>query len=229
MSKTKASKGYFTRATFGFLRDLKANNNRDWFLENKDRFESTVREPFLHFIADFSGKLEKINPHFGADPRPNVGSMMRIYRDIRFSKDKSAYKTWIAAHCYHHDTAEDSAAPAFYLHIDNDHCLTAGGMWRPDSVALKRVRDSIVKRPAAWQTVRRSKLLEDEGSTARPPKGYKADHPFIEDIKRKSFCAGVQFKPSEVCDPGFLNAYSAACKKMSPLMKFLTEAVGLDW
>ena len=62
--KTSTSKGYFTRATFGFLRELKANNNRDWFLENKDRFEATVRDPFLRFIADFSGKLEKINPHF---------------------------------------------------------------------------------------------------------------------------------------------------------------------
>src|SRR5262249_18286010 len=158
MSKTKESKGYFTRATFGFLRELEANNNRDWFLANKDRFESTVREPFLRFIADFSGKLEKINPHFVADPRPTGGSMMRIYRDIRFSKDKSPYKTWIAAHFYHHDAPEDSAAPAFYLHIDNQHCFTAGGLWRPGPFALETVPGSIGERPPAPGNLPRGKL-----------------------------------------------------------------------
>jgi uncharacterized protein (TIGR02453 family) len=173
--------------------------------------------------------LEKINRHFVADPRPNGGSMMRIYRDIRFSRDKSPYKTWIAAHFYHQDAPEDSQAPAFYLHIDRNHCFAAGGMWHPDPVALKKVRNSIVTRPAAWQTVRRSELLPEAESGSRPPKGYKPDHPFIEDIKRKDFCASVSFTPKEVCDAGFLNTYAAACKSMSPLMKFLTEAVGLDW
>jgi len=230
MSTPRAAKStYLTRATFAFLRELEANNNRDWFLANKDRYETTVREPFLRFIADFSSRLEKINRHFVADPRPNGGSMMRIYRDIRFSKDKSPYKTWIAAHFNHTDAPEDTAAPGFYLHIDRNQCFAAGGMWRPDPVALKKVRDSIVKRPAAWQTIRRSKLLGEEESTSRPPKGYIADHPFIDDIKRKSFCAGAEFKAGEVCDPSFLSKYAAACKSMSPLMKFLTEAVGLDW
>lgn len=227
--KTAAKNGYFTRATFGFLRDLEANNNRDWFLANKDRYESNVKDPFLHFIADFSAKLEKINRHFVADPRPHGGSMMRIYRDIRFSKNKSPYKTWMAAHFYHQDAPEDSQAPAFYLHIDRDHCFAAGGMWHPDLVALKKVRDSIVSRPTAWQAVRRSKLLAEGESSSRPPKGFKPDHPFIEDIKRKDFCASVSFKPSEVSGPDFLNKYAAACKSMIPLMKFLTEAVGLDW
>jgi uncharacterized protein (TIGR02453 family) len=227
--KASANNAYFTRATFSFLRELEANNNRDWFLANKDRYESNVRDPFLGFIAAFSEKLERINRHFVADPRPHGGSMMRIYRDIRFSKDKSPYKTWIAAHFYHHDAPEDSQAPAFYLHIDRDHCFAAGGMWHPDPVALKKVRDSIVTRRAAWQTVRRSKLLPADESGSRPPKGYKPDQPFIEDIKRKDFCASVSFKPSQVCDTGFLNTYAAACKSMNPLMKFLTEAVGLDW
>jgi uncharacterized protein (TIGR02453 family) len=228
-SKAASNTSYFTRATFGFLQELEANNNRDWFLANKDRYESKVKDPFLRFIAAFSGPLEKINRHFVADPRPNGGSMMRIYRDVRFSKDKSPYKTWIAAHFYHHDAPEDSQAPAFYLHIDRDHCFAAGGMWHPDPVALKRVRDSIVSRPAAWQAVRRSKLLQEGETGSRPPKGYRPDHAFIEDIKRKDFCASVSFKPSELVGPDFLKAYAAACKSMNPLMKFLTEAVGLDW
>ena len=229
ISKTTTKNGYFTRATFGFLKDLETNNNRDWFISNKERYESKVKDPFLRFIADFSASLEKINRHFVADPRPNGGSMMRIYRDIRFSKDKSPYKTWIAAHFYHQEAPEDSQAPAFYLHIGNEHCFAAAGMWHPDPVALKKVRDSIVNRPAAWRTVSRSKLLADGESISRPPKGYNPDHEFIEDIKRKDFCATAQFKTSQVCDAGFLKTYASACQRMSPLMKFLTEAVGLDW
>jgi uncharacterized protein (TIGR02453 family) len=231
MAKTAAAKnaGYFTPRTFKFLRDLEANNNRDWFQAHKERYETEVKDPFLRFIADFSGPLEKINRHFIADPRPNGGSMMRIYRDIRFSKNKSPYKTWIAAHFYHSDAPDDSASPAFYLHIDRDHCFAAGGMWHPDPAALKKIRDSIVNRSAAWNTVLNSKVVVGGEVGSRPPKGYKADHPFIEDIKRKDFVASSQFKMNEVCAPDFLKQYAAACKAMSPLMKFLTEAVGLEW
>jgi len=227
--KAKATGTYFTHDTFRFLRDLASNNNRDWFLANKDRYETTVKDPFLRFIADFSGPLERINRHFIADPRPNGGSMMRIYRDIRFSKNKSPYKTWTAAHFYHSSAPDDSASPAFYLHIDRDHCFAAGGMWRPDPAALKKVRDSIVERPAAWRTVLRSKVVVEGDVGSRPPKGYKADHPFIEDIKRKDFVASTRFTMADVCAPDFLAKYTAACKSMSPLMKFLTEAVGLEW
>src|SRR5499427_9648950 len=190
MSKNR----YFTKGALGFLTELRAHNSRDWFQANKDQFESQVRDPFLRLIADLAPGLKKIAPGFIVDPSANGGSMMRIYRDIRFSKDKSPYKTWIAAHFYHQEAPEDSQAPAFYLHIGNEHCFAAAGMWHPDPVALKKVRDSIVNRPAAWRTVNRTRLLADGESISRPPKGYQADHEFIDDIKRKDFCATVQFK-----------------------------------
>src|SRR5262252_4249302 len=110
---TATNSSYFTPRSFRFLRDLTANNNRDWFQANKERYETDLKDPFLRFIADFSGPLEKINRHFIADPRPNGGSMMRIYRDIRFSKDKSPYKTWIAAHFWHANS-KDGAVPAYF-------------------------------------------------------------------------------------------------------------------
>lgn len=227
--KAEIAKAHFTKDTFKFLQDLKANNNRDWFLANKDRYESAVKDSFLRFIADFSGYLEKINTHFVADPRPNGGSMMRIYRDIRFSQDKTPYKTWMAAHFPHKSASEECQAPSFYLHIDLDHCFAAGGMWHPDKVALKKVRDSIISCGKAWQKVLDSGVSVEGESISRPPKGYDPGHPMIEELKRKDFCASVRFKQADVCKPDFLSRYAEACKSMSPLMKFLTEAVGLEW
>ena len=90
-------RSYFTDEFFRFLRELKKNNNREWFQANKQRYEKEVRDPALQFIADFAPHLKKINSHFLADPRPNGGSLFRIYRDIRFSADKSPYKTHLGA------------------------------------------------------------------------------------------------------------------------------------
>jgi hypothetical protein len=83
-----SSNPYFTRELFKFLSELRAHNNREWFLRNKERYEQQVRHPLLRFIADLGPGLRKINPHIVADPSPVRGSMMKIYRDIRFSKDK---------------------------------------------------------------------------------------------------------------------------------------------
>jgi uncharacterized protein (TIGR02453 family) len=227
--KASSNNAYFTPRTFHFLQELEANNNRDWFLANKHRYESEVKEPFLRFIADFGPHLRKINLHFVADPRPSGGSMLRIYRDIRFSKDKSPYKTWLAAHFFHEDHHDQWQTPMFYLHIALDGCFAAGGLWHPDPVALKKVRDSIVARPTAWKKVAASHLLPEDVGGSRPPKGYAADHPFIEDLKRKDFCASATFNRKQLGDPRFLDEFASACKTMSPLMQFLTVAAGLEW
>lgn len=84
---------YFSPATFRFLRDLKANNNRPWFNENKPRYDKVLRQPFLQLIADLQAPLAKISSHFVADPRTQGGSLFRIYRDTRFANDKTPYKT----------------------------------------------------------------------------------------------------------------------------------------
>ena len=93
-----ASRVYFTHDTFAFLTELAANNNREWFLANKPRYERDVKDPALRFITDFAEPLAEISPHFRADPRVNGGSLFRIYRDTRFSKDKSPYKTMTGIH-----------------------------------------------------------------------------------------------------------------------------------
>ena len=102
---------HFTPRLFKFLRDLKRNNERPWFQANKERYIADVQQPLLRFIADFATPLRKIAPAFDADPRPSGGSMFRIYRDTRFAKDKSPYKTHVAAHFRHKQTSSDVHAP----------------------------------------------------------------------------------------------------------------------
>src|SRR5215472_16345247 len=108
---------YFTKETFAFLRALKKHNNREWFQANKSRYESSVRDPILRFISDFGSRLDKISPKFVADPRPNGGSMMRIYRDIRFSADKSPYKTELGVAFWHEDAGKEMQSPSYFMMI----------------------------------------------------------------------------------------------------------------
>src|SRR5690349_1473210 len=96
-----AKAAHFTPDFLRFLRDLEAHNNRDWFQKNKERYENSVRDPFLRLVADLQPRLKKLSPNIVADPSPVGGSMMRIYRDIRFAKDKTPYKTAVMAHFWH--------------------------------------------------------------------------------------------------------------------------------
>src|ERR687888_2095108 len=109
----------FTPALFSFLRDLRENNDREWFNANKQRYEDDVKEPALEFVSDFPPLLEEISPHLVADPRPVGGSLFRIYRDTRFSKDKTPYKTHTGI-SFRHEVAKDVHAPVYYLHLDPD-------------------------------------------------------------------------------------------------------------
>ena len=112
-----AREPHFTPALFKFLRELNKNNTREWFQANKDRYETDVRNPMLGFIADFAPYLEGLSPQFVAEPRRSGGSMFRIHRDTRFSKDKSPYKTHAAAQ-FGHARGKDVHAPGFYLHLE---------------------------------------------------------------------------------------------------------------
>jgi uncharacterized protein (TIGR02453 family) len=224
---------YFSPKLFEFLKELGHNNNRDWFLKNKARYESEVREPMLAFIADFAPRLRKISANFVADPRPSGGSMMRIYRNLRFSRDKTPYKTNAAA-AFGHRGAGHFDAPSFYLSLSAAGGFAGAGMWRPDSDAVRKVRDAIVARPQVWKKAigdpRFRARFDTAGETlARPPRGYDPEHPLIEDLKRKSFVGGMEFTRKEVCSDQFLNRFSAGCEAAGPLVKFLTEALGLKW
>lgn len=229
MKPRKAAAAHFTPETFKFLRELKRDNSREWFTANKGRYEAHVKAPMLRFIGDFEPFLHTVSDYFVADPRPVGGSMFRIFRDTRFSSDKSPYKTHLAAHFRHSATTKDVHAPGFYLHLEPGGSFAGAGVWRPDSPTLERIRNAIVERPREWATtVKKSPPIEGD-VLKRPPRGYDPEHPLIEDLKRKDFVTTVAFKDAEVCAPGFLVAFAKACKTMSPLQAFLTKALGLGW
>ena len=220
---------HFTPKLFKFLRELKRHNERAWFQANKPRYIADVQQPMLRFIADFATPLRKLAPAFEADARPVGGSMFRIYRDTRFARDKTPYKTHASAHFRHRQTSKDVHGPGFYFHLEPGECFIGGGLWLPEPPLLKKVRDGIAHDSATWRKLRRS-VKEIEGEALiRPPQGYDPIHPFIEDLKKKSFFASVMFDEAEVCDPGFMERCAEACKSIRPLMRFLTEAAELDW
>jgi uncharacterized protein (TIGR02453 family) len=223
-----ASSSHFGPKLFKFLRDLAANNNKTWFQENKPRYEDDVKEPLLNFISDFADHLEKISEQFNADPRPNGGSMFRIYRDARFAKDKDPYKTHAAAH-FRHRVGKDVHAPGFYLHLEPRNCFMGGGIWHPDPPALRKIRDAIVAKPDDWKKVLKSGLVIEGDALTRAPQGYRADHPFVDDLKRKDFFTSIAFSDKEACSADFIKRYAQACKQSAPLIKFLTHAVELPF
>jgi uncharacterized protein (TIGR02453 family) len=218
---------YFTPELFRFLKRLKRNNDRDWFLAHKDEFEQHVRQPALRFITDFAAPLYDISPHLVADPRPSRGSLFRIYRDTRFAADKRPYKTNVAMRFSHR--GKDVHSPGFYLHLEPGGCFAASGLWHPEPDTLLKVRNAIVERPKEWRTVRKLLNWDDASKLSRPPRGFPCDHEFVEDLKLRDLGTAVELTDAQVCSLKFMTTFAAACRKMSPLGVFLSSAVGLQF
>jgi len=206
---------------------LRRNNNREWFQKNKERYERDVKEPFLDFISDAGPRLRKISPQLVADPRPSGGSLFRIYRDVRFSKDKSPYKTHAGAHFPL--GGKGVHGPGYYFHVEPGQCFVAGGMWMPEPPVLELIRKRIADRPAEWKSARGKPLDHGEDSLKRPPRGFDPDHPMIEDIKRKSFTSSQTLTNKQILGPDLMNTFIGACREIVPFMKFLASASGARW
>ena len=227
------SSTHFTPALFEFLSELADNNNREWFQDNKVRYERDVRDALVQFVADFGEKLREISPHMVADPRLSGGSVFRIYRDVRFSKDKSPYKTNAGVH-FRHEVGREVHGPGLYLHLQPGFLFAGAGIWRPNSATVGKIRGSIVANPGRWKSIVNNEefisMYELEGeSLKRPPRGIAPDHPLIDHLKLKSFVATTNFTEEEACSPDFIDVYANACEIASPFAGFLTTAVGLDW
>ncbi|NVJ68100.1 MAG: DUF2461 domain-containing protein [Gammaproteobacteria bacterium] len=223
----------FNRNTIAFLENLKLNNNRDWFNEHKEEYESFVRTPALRFIEAFQPELKKLSPYFLAIPKKVGGSMMRPYRDTRFSKDKTPYKTNVGIQ-FRHQFGKDVHAPGFYLHIATDEAFVGAGMWHPESKALKNIRELIDEAPAAWKKVKTNKSLFSEfemvgESLTNPPRGFAKDHPNIEDLKRKDFMVIAPLSKKELYDKNIVKIITKKYKKTLPLVRFLCEAQQLNF
>jgi uncharacterized protein (TIGR02453 family) len=228
-----ATGGYFTPATFGFLGDLAANNSKSWFERNKARYESEVKQPALRFITDFAPHLKKVSTHFRADPRPVGGSLFRIHRDVRFSKDKSPYKTHTGIH-FRHFESRDAHAPGFYLHIQPGEVFVGVGIWHPDAPTLAKIRERVAEQSAAWKKVVKGKTFaarfELAGeSLSRPPKGFDAGHPLIEDLKRKDYIGVAQLEERDVTSASFLGEFAELCRTGGSLNRFICAALDLPY
>ena len=224
---------YFTPATYRFLKDLEANNNRPWFHEHKDRYDHDIKEPALQFILDMAPCLAKISPHFEANARAVGGSLFRIQRDTRFGKDKTPYKTNTGIQ-FRHAMGKDAHAPGYYMHLEPSGSFMGLGLWRPESKVAYQIREAIADNPAAWKRATRSKRFTDvftlQGdSLIRPPRGYEADHPLIEDLKLKDFIASARLSQKQVTSPTFIDEYEAMLKAGTPFMRFLCGAVGVPF
>ena len=219
---------------FAFFRELKAHNERAWFEDNKQRYRESVQAPMSAFIEAMAPRMKKISKHFVCDPRPNGGSMFRIYRDIRFSKDKRPYKENAACH-FRHALGRDAHAPGFYMHFAPDGILFGGGSWMPEPDALAKIRGAIAAKPVAWKKVVGDRALRKqfdgiEGEAlSRPPRGFAPDHPLIEDIKKKSFFALRRESVKLAQSPQLVGAVDAAFRGASPLMKFLCGALDVPY
>ncbi len=231
MSRSKFSG--FGPDTMKFLRQLAKNNNRDWFAENKARYEQSVVDPAFKFISIMGDELQSISSHFEAIPRKQGGSLMRVYRDTRFSKDKTPYKTNIGIQ-FRHEVGKDVHAPGYYLHIEPGNIFVGVGMWHPESGALRAIRERIADRSDDWKKIVTNRnfktTYERQGDSLKnPPRGFDLNAPYMEDLKRKDHMAVMNVSPGDISDGMFPKKLVSALKKASPYMEFLCKSVDVPF
>jgi uncharacterized protein (TIGR02453 family) len=216
---------------FGFFSELAVNNDRDWFKANKSRYYDSVVNPVSEFIVCMGPRLRKISSHYVADPKPHGGSMFRIYRDTRFSKDKTPYKTHAGVQ-FRHEAGKDAHAPGFYVHLAGDGLYFGGGVWLPPNPQLNRIRDAIIDNARSWSRIANAKKLQDIGgirgdALQRPPRGFDPEHRHIEDLKRKSFYVMTEADARDAMHPAFIEQVTEGFRRAAPLNRFVCDALGL--
>lgn len=220
----------FTPQLYRFLDELAVNNNKDWFNPNKQRYEAHVREPARAFVREMTPRLESISEHFVADDRKVGGSLMRVYRDTRFAKDKTPYKTNVGIQ-FRHSAGKDVHAPGFYVHLSTEECFIGVGMWHPDKEPLAAIRERIAARPDEWRAILADEVFSAHFQAAgeslkRPPRGFDADHPLIDEIKRKDFIATTRLDAIDVLAPDFPDVVTDQFRAGRDYIQFLCDAIG---
>jgi uncharacterized protein (TIGR02453 family) len=233
VTETATRQAVFGRELFEFLADLREHNDREWFAANKHRYEQHLLAPALDFIEAFAPRLDKISPHFRADPRPSGGSLFRIYRDTRFSRDKSPYKTNVGIH-FRHERAKDAHPPGFYLHIGPDEVFAGGGIWHPGTEPATRIREAIVADPQRWKRATHGRAFASQlelggESLKRIPSWTDAEHPCAADLKRKDFFGWSRLTRDDVVAPGFVDHYARICRAAAQLVRFLCDALEVPY
>ena len=212
-------------STLKFLSDLNRHNDKAWFAENRSRYEE-AKDNYVHFVQAVIDEIVSFDPILAGLEAKHC--IFRINRDIRFTKDKTIYKTNFGAFIVRGGRKNGDRFPGYYLHIEPGSSFVAGGAYIPPSPWLKAIRDNIAGNGEELMHIISSKEykkyfngLEGE-KLKRPPREYSKDHPHIELIKMKSFLADRNFSDNEVVDPGFIDVVTGAFRAVKPLNDFLS-------
>ncbi len=226
----------FRPAAFTFLRGLARNNRKEWFEAHRESYEADVREPMRALVDELDAVLGELAPEFRGDPRKSV---FRIYRDVRFSPDKSPYKTHVACWLFHQDAGsgvgqEAHGGAGFYAHVEPGACMVGGGLWMPPKPALDRIRDRLIEDVESFDGLladkrfkRRFGSLSDEAVLTRVPRGYPPDHPAARWLRYKSFTVGRSLRDADVASRRLIAALRTDIELMRPFVRWLNGAMGL--
>jgi uncharacterized protein (TIGR02453 family) len=221
----------FPTDTEHFLSEVALHNDKTWFDANRKRFEANVQAPALAFVRALAPRLARISNEIAADDRKSGGSMMRFFRDTRFSKDKSPYNTHLSFQ-FAHRAGKGSVAPGFYARIEPGRMTVGTGVWQPATPDALRIRTHIDENAKAWIRARddrafRATFGELGGeSLKRVPKEFAADHPLADDLRRKDFVAFAELDAALVKSPELPDAVAAAYTASKPFVAFLCAALG---
>jgi uncharacterized protein (TIGR02453 family) len=222
----------FSVKTFEFLRQLEQNNNREWFKTNQADYEAHVRVPALNLIEQLAPSIQVLSPKLLAVAKKVGGSLMRVQRDTRFSHNKLPYKTNVGIQ-FRHFLGKDVHAPGLYLHIANDECFLAAGIWHPEGKILNAIRHCIDENPNAYKKALTSLTQAGFEMTGerlqRPPKGYDKTHPLIDELKRKDFIAFKAFDVASLLQPNFSDYLVEQWQHTQDLMHYLCFALELEY
>ena len=226
----------FSPAALRFLRQLKTNNNRQWFEAHRDDYEQELREPMRELIGELDARCMRFAPEMGGDPKR---SMFRINRDIRFSKDKSPYKTNAGCWLHHRRASQrvgseaNEGSAGFYFHLEPGESFIGGGLWMPPRPQLNTLRDAIADDPQRFIRMTRALPkrfggLDDEHALKRMPRGYAEDHPAAKWLRYQSFVSGRSLTDAQVTNAKLPALLSRELEALLPLVRWLNDALGLE-
>jgi uncharacterized protein (TIGR02453 family) len=224
----------FTKTALRFFRQLKRNNRKSWFEAHRAEYESEVRAPMRELIEEMDVRLARIAPEICGDIRR---SMFRINRDIRFSHDKSPYKTNAGCWFYHRGSSGKVGGEAregsagFYFHLEPGECFVGGGLWMPPRPQLNRIRSVLADDPSAFARVTRELKkryggLDAESMLKRMPRGYADDHPAAEWLRYQSFTSGRRLTDAQATSSALPRLLERDFEALLPLVRWINRAVG---
>ncbi len=214
---------YFSNDTLGFLEALAHNNDRAWFQEHKEAYETFVRDPALQFITDVGDWFDAENLPYKAVAKNVGGSLGKIHRDVRFSADKTPYNDHVLVHFQHRDATPDHPMPGLGIRFDPEGAGIGGGIWSAPTPVLNRIRDAIVADPDGWSRASSGVRLDGERLKSAP-RGYGKNHPLVEALRLKNYLGHVELA-AEAVTGNLLKAFQAAVRPVLDYNRFLESAL----